>query len=382
MEMREALQMFAKHRGDAVTFVSSGQTPTLWEVAHSDASIYFTGMSYSAPGALGMALARPDLRVVAVEGDGSMLMGLAGLSTIGRYAPKNLVVLVMDNGTYLGSFSGYLDSASVSTDLAAVALATGFRSAATVENLVDFEEAVCAAMSTDGPSMIVAKVDKTRELNGAKQRTRPDRTEFSALFHQYLRNHPAESEMPLPSPPVALRQDSDRFGRYAGGIIYSALKAAGIDFIVYLPDGELYPVIEEAEADPEMPCVCCVREDEGIAIAAGAVHAGRRAAVIMEGTGIGFSALVLAHEILTRVPILMISSHSQEMGIRLPHNDIATMVNEPILKALGLHTVVLRHLQDAHLYITESQRSAAVLKQPAAVVIPPHVMAEGVEARV
>ena len=52
------------------------------------------------------------------------------------------------------------------------------------------------------------------------------------------------------------------------------------------------------------------------------------------------------------------------------------MVNEPILRALNIHTVVLRHLEDAELYITESQRSARVLRQPAAVVIPPHVMAE------
>ena len=47
-----------------------------------------------------------------------------------------------------------------------------------------------------------------------------------------------------------------------------------------------------------------------------------------------------------------------------------------VLDALGIHKVVLRHLADAELYIRESQRSAEVLKQPVAVVIPPHVMAE------
>ena len=376
MDMREALGIFAGHRGDAVAFVSSGQTPTMWEVAHLDQTIYFTGMSYSAPGALGMALARPDLKVVAVEGDGSMLMGLAGLATIGRYAPKNLVVLVMDNRTYLGSFSGYLDSASVSTDMTAVARATGFQFTATAETEEELDLAMAQAMAEDGPSMVVARVDKTRVLDAAKQRTRPDRTDFASTFHHYLADHPPRSKMPLPSPAVDPPLNSDRFGRYAGSQIYAALKDAGIDFVVYLPDGELYPIIEEAESDRDMPCVCCTREDEGISIAAGAAHAGRSPAILMEGTGIGFSGLVLAHEVLSRVPLLILASHSQEMGIRLPHNDVATMVNEPILKAMGLHTVVLRHLSDAELYLRESQRSARVLKQPVAVVIPPHVMAE------
>ena len=356
--------------------VSSGQTPTMWEVAHQDPTLYFTGMSYSAAGALGIALTRPDLKVVAIEGDGSMLMGLANLATIGRYAPSNLIVLVMDNRTYLGSFKGHLDSASVSTDFAAVATATSFRLALTAESPEELDLAIGQAMAESGPSMVVARVDKTRVLDQAKQRTRPDRTEFTIAFQRWLADHPGPKDVPLPSPPIGLPTDTQQFGRTAGSHIYRALKAAGIDFIVYLPDGELYTVIEEAEADPEMATVCCNREDEGIAIAGGAAAAGRRAAVVMEGTGIGFSGLILAHEILNRVPMVILSSHSHEMGIRLPHNDVAAMVNEPVLDALRIHKVVLRHLADAELYIGESQRSAEVLKQPVAVVIPPHVMAE------
>ena len=376
MEMREALGIFASHRGDAAAMVSSGQTPTMWEIAHQDPTLYFTGMSYSAAGALGLALARPDLKVVAVEGDGSMLMGLANLPTIGRYAPGNLMVLVMDNRTYLGSFKGHLDSASVSTDFAAVATATSFRLALTVDGPEELDLAIGQAMAERGPSMVVAQVDRTRVLDAAKQRTRPDRTEFTIAFQRWMADHPGPEDVPLPSAPVGPPTDDAQFGRTAGSHIYRALKAAGIDFIVYLPDGELYAVIEEAEADPEMAAVCCNREDEGIAIAGGAALAGRKAAVIMEGTGIGFSGLILAHEILNRVPMVILSSHSHEMGIRLPHNDVAAMVNEPVLDALGIHKVVLRHLADAELYIGESQRAAQVLKQPVAVVIPPHVMAE------
>ena len=377
MEMREALGIFAGNRDGAVAMVSSGQTPTMWEVGHEPQTMYFTGMSYSAAGALGFAMMRPDLKTVAVEGDGAMLMGMANLATIGRYAPKNLTVLVMNNQTYLGSFQGYLDSATVSTDLPAVARATGFTYAETADTPEDLDLAIKQAMATDGPTMVVANVDQTRVLDADKQATRPDRTDFAMEFDRWVDDHPmAASYAPIATVPAQARHTGNRFGKSAGPRIYAALKKAGIDFIVYLPDGELYPVLEEAEYDPQMLTVACNREDEGIAIAGGAAHAGRKPAVLMEGTGVGFSGLIIAHEILSRVPMLILSSHSQEMGIRLPHNDIATMVNEPILRALNIHTVVLRHLEDAELYIMESQRSARVLRQPAAVVIPPHVMAE------
>jgi thiamine pyrophosphate-dependent acetolactate synthase large subunit-like protein len=339
--------------------------------------MYFTGMSYSAAGALGFSIMRPDIQTVAIEGDGAMLMGMANLATIGRYAPDNLNILVMNNRTYLGSFKGYLDSATVTTDLPAVARATGFTYADEVDTPEDLDLSIKQALATSGPTMVVANVDKTRVLDTNKQGMRPDRTDFAMEFDRWLHNYPmVDGAGPVPTVPTPRRPEGARFGREAGARIYQALKAAGIDLIVYLPDGELYSIIEEAEYDPEMLTICCCREDEGIAIAGGAAHAGRKPAVIMEGTGIGFSGLVIAHEILSRVPMLILSSHSQEMGIRLPHNDIATMVNEPLLRALNVHTVVLRHLADAELYINESQRSARVLRQPAAVVIPPHVMVD------
>jgi thiamine pyrophosphate-dependent acetolactate synthase large subunit-like protein len=339
--------------------------------------MYFTGMSYCSSGAFGLALARPDLKVVAIEGDGAMLMGLANLATIGRYAPKNLVIIVMNNATYLGSFKGYLDSASATTDLPAVARATGFRYATTADTPEDLDLAIKQAMAEDGPSLVVANVDRTRVLNADLQRTRPDRTEFTIVFQRWLADHPPTDGGAIASVPGHPRQQAERFGASPGARIYQGLKDAGIDFCVYLPDGELYPVIEAAEYDPDMVAVGCTREDEGIAIAGGAAYGGYHPAVIMEGTGIGFSGLILAHEQLNRVPMLILASHSHEMGIRLPHNDVATMVNEPVLKAMGVHTVVVRHLSDAALFLKESQRTASVLKQPVAVVIPPHVMAEG-----
>ena len=113
-----------------------------------------------------------------------------------------------------------------------------------------------------------------------------------------------------------------------------------------------------------------------MAIASGATYGGRSPVIVMEGTGVGLSGLILAASIVRRIPLLIISSHSESLGIRAPHNDIACMVNEPILRALNIHYAVLTHLRDASLIIRESQRSARVLKNPVAVVVPPYVMDE------
>src|SRR5207249_1225664 len=83
---------------------------------------YNMDMPYTSPMCLGLALACPDERVVALEGDGSMLMALSGLTTIGRYQPENLTVIVFDNRVYLTTGSGTVPTAEV--DFAGMARAS------------------------------------------------------------------------------------------------------------------------------------------------------------------------------------------------------------------------------------------------------------------
>jgi hypothetical protein len=77
-----------------------------------------------------------------------------------------------------------------------------------------------------------------------------------------------------------------------------------------------------------------------------------------------------------RAPVLILSSHSQIMGIRQAHDNISTMVNEPIMRALNIPVTVLTHLADAPVFIRESVRAAEVLKSPVGVAVPPYVMDE------
>ena len=73
----------------------------LWAAGHRPQNFYMLGsMGLAFPIALGVALAQPDRRVFALEGDGSLLMQLGCLTTIAALQPKNLVLVVMDNGLY------------------------------------------------------------------------------------------------------------------------------------------------------------------------------------------------------------------------------------------------------------------------------------------
>ena len=80
---------------------------------------------------LGLALARPERRVLVLTGDGEMLMGLGALATIAAQAPPNLAIAVLDNGRF-GETGNQVSHTGLGTDLAAVALACGWKSACTV----------------------------------------------------------------------------------------------------------------------------------------------------------------------------------------------------------------------------------------------------------
>ena len=115
---------------------------------------------------LGIALAQPKRKVVVLDGDGSVLMNLGGLTTMARSRPKNLVHIIFDNETLLsvgggapGGYKWFTTATSTGTDLAGVARAAGFPRAQLVRELEDFEEAALDAFNGDELSCIVAKVD-------------------------------------------------------------------------------------------------------------------------------------------------------------------------------------------------------------------------------
>jgi phosphonopyruvate decarboxylase len=97
--------------------------------------LYMVGsMGCALPLALGLALARPDLRVVALDGDGSALMRMGALATAGAYGPANLLHLLLDNGVH--DSTGGQATVSPRVAFADVAAACGYASSLETDDLV------------------------------------------------------------------------------------------------------------------------------------------------------------------------------------------------------------------------------------------------------
>src|SRR5690349_12854650 len=107
---------------------------------------------------LGIALSRPELKVVVLDGDGSILMNLGSLTTLARYRPTNLLHVVFDNESLL-SVGGFPTATSTGSDIAGMAAAAGVPRTATVRTLEDFVAAFDAAVAAQELTTIVAKVE-------------------------------------------------------------------------------------------------------------------------------------------------------------------------------------------------------------------------------
>jgi phosphonopyruvate decarboxylase len=104
---------------------------------------------------LGVAL-NSNRPVVVLDGDGAALMKLGTFATIGAYGPRNLIHVLLDNGVH--DSTGGQATVSASVDFAAIALACGYRYAASCASLDGFEAAFRAAAAHGGPAMIHLRI--------------------------------------------------------------------------------------------------------------------------------------------------------------------------------------------------------------------------------
>ncbi|WP_235035403.1 thiamine pyrophosphate-dependent enzyme [Roseomonas sp. 18066] len=152
-----------RDRGEAVVITGLGSaTYDLAAAGDHDRNFYLWGaMGGAAMVGLGLALARPEVPVLVLTGDGEMLMGMGGFSTIALQAPRNLVVAVLDNGLY-GETGGQPSHTGGShgaarTDLLAVARACGIAEARHVADEADLD-ALAARLRDGGEGPCVALI--------------------------------------------------------------------------------------------------------------------------------------------------------------------------------------------------------------------------------
>ena len=134
----------------AAELQSIGHRPNFFYLQHA--------MGLASSVGLGIALSRPKLPVVVLDGDGSLLMNLGGLTTLARYRPRNLVHVVFDNESLL-SVGGFPTATSTGSDLAAIAHGSGVPRTATVRTVAEFRAAFLAAQGAGELTTLVAKVE-------------------------------------------------------------------------------------------------------------------------------------------------------------------------------------------------------------------------------
>src|SRR5438132_1902016 len=115
---------------------SLGHRPNFFYLQHA--------MGLASSMGLGIALSRPELKVVVFDGDGSILMNLGGLTTLARYHPANLVHVVFDNESLL-SVGGFPTATATGSDISRIAEAAGLPQTFTVRSLDGFSPVVRSA---------------------------------------------------------------------------------------------------------------------------------------------------------------------------------------------------------------------------------------------
>ena len=127
----------------------------LWAAGHRPQNFYMLGsMGLGFP----IALAQPQRRVFGLEGDGSLLMQMGCLATIATLKPKNLTMIVMDNGIYQITGAQPTPAAAVA-DIVAIAIASGLSNSVWAADEEDFERLIDQSLSASGPTLIGVRID-------------------------------------------------------------------------------------------------------------------------------------------------------------------------------------------------------------------------------
>jgi sulfopyruvate decarboxylase beta subunit len=123
-----------------------------------EANFYMIGsMGLASSIGMGVALCKPDRKVIVLDGDGNVLMALGTLAMIAAEAPKNLVHIVIDNEVY--ESTGKQRSISNTVPLEKIAKSSGYREALRVNTKKEIKPAFEKLMDSEGPSFLLIKVE-------------------------------------------------------------------------------------------------------------------------------------------------------------------------------------------------------------------------------
>ena len=180
------LELLAAKITDQLVVTSQSGQRIEWSHLSNHEGNLLVGMMGCAVGVgMGLALALPHRKVIVLDSDGSVLLSLFNLPTLGNLQPKNLIIYVFDNGVYSGSRISYPTATSGNTDLEAMAKGAGIKNTMTIRELDDFKNYGIVALDRNELSFFVCKVEESlihREI----QRPTIDLAENKYRFVRYL----------------------------------------------------------------------------------------------------------------------------------------------------------------------------------------------------
>jgi thiamine pyrophosphate-dependent acetolactate synthase large subunit-like protein len=160
MKREVATRLLVDRLKDEVVVANLGQASlVLQNVGDRPLNCYTYGaMGQCSALGLGIALARPDVRVITLDGDGSMLMNLGILCTVANNSPPNLAIVVWDNEVHQTT-GGQPTATASRTSLAGIARGAGIEKVIEVRDEEELESAFDRILSEPGPFFVNAKVD-------------------------------------------------------------------------------------------------------------------------------------------------------------------------------------------------------------------------------
>lgn len=184
MKRDKCFQLLARHFPDDVV-VSTYSSAFEWARARPHPLNYVSvgAMGLASSHALGLALSRPDRRVVVFDGDGSLLMNLASLVTVVEAAPANLIHFVCENGNYEAN-GGHPIPGLGKMDFVEVARAIGFRNVARFASLEQIERDIDELLALRGPVFVSLLVETGEPIvpNYQWMHSRQVRDDFKAAL--------------------------------------------------------------------------------------------------------------------------------------------------------------------------------------------------------
>ena len=171
----ECLELLAAKITDQLVVTSQSGQRIEWSHLSKHEGNLLVGMMGCAIGVgMGLALALPHRKVIVLDSDGSVLLSLFNLATLGNLRPKNLAIYVFDNGVYSGSRISYPTATAGNTDLAAMAQGAGIKNAQTlVYQKITTEFCVCVtewtkeSIEADSHRLCLGRVYYRRRRSGS-----------------------------------------------------------------------------------------------------------------------------------------------------------------------------------------------------------------------